>query len=304
MGKVRSSLASVVFIGLTLSFFVACLSPHLYKTPAKGVYHLVKKNETPEVIARAYNISYYDLVRANKIKDIRSIREGSIVFVPSAKKVIDIGRNVESESRGGRPSSEAIFADRKASGKKETKTSGKVSSEADHKGTSQKQKYPETKKEGNVIADKTSSGKPLADRNIVSESRLVPEQKRQAGRNSFIWPVRGAVKSPFGNQPNKTFYNWIKIISPRGTKIKAAESGVVIFSSNLKNYGETIILRHQDGYATVYTHLKKRYVIIDKNVKKGETIASLGERDEEGDIYMNFEIRLHGKAQNPLLFLP
>jgi lipoprotein NlpD len=50
--------------------------------------------------------------------------------------------------------------------------------------------------------------------------------------------------------------------------------------------------------------LKKRYVHADQNVKKGETIAVMGETDDAGDTYMNFEIRLQGKARNPLLFLP
>ena len=116
--------------------------------------------------------------------------------------------------------------------------------------------------------------------------------------------MRGSVKDNFGIQPNKTYHNWIKIVSAAGIKVKAAASGTVIFSSYLKNYGETIIIRHKDKFTTVYTHLKKRYVRIDKDVKKGEAIALLGEKDDAGVAYMNFEIRLKGKAHNPLFFLP
>ena len=100
------------------------------------------------------------------------------------------------------------------------------------------------------------------------------------------------------------FRSWIKIVSTPGTKIKAAANGTVIFSSYFKDYGETIIIRHKDNYATVYTHLKKRYVRIDKDVKKGEKIALLGEKDDAGRAYMNFEIRFKAKARNPMLFLP
>ena len=120
----------------------------------------------------------------------------------------------------------------------------------------------------------------------------------------FIWPVRGSVTTSFGIQPNKTYNNWIKIVSPARTKVKAAASGTVIFSSQLKNYGETVIIRHKDNLATVYTHLKKRYVKTDQNIKKGETIAIVGETDDNGNAYINFEIRLQGKARNPLFFLP
>jgi lipoprotein NlpD len=126
----------------------------------------------------------------------------------------------------------------------------------------------------------------------------------QIEKNRFIWPVRGSVKTNFGIQPNKTYHNWIKIVSPARTKVKAAASGTVIFSSQLKNYGETVIIRHKDNFASVYTHLKKRYVKTDQNIKKGEMIAVVGETDDAGDAYINFEIRLKGKARNPLFFLP
>jgi Membrane proteins related to metalloendopeptidases len=112
------------------------------------------------------------------------------------------------------------------------------------------------------------------------------------------------VKTRFGIQPNKTYHNWIKIVSVAGTPVKAAASGTVIFSSALKDYGETIIIRHEKEFATVYTHLNQRYVKIDQNVKKGETIASVGQKDKAGNAYINFEIRLRGKARNPLFFLP
>jgi len=124
------------------------------------------------------------------------------------------------------------------------------------------------------------------------------------GKGRFIWPVQGSVKTNFGIQPNKTYHNWIKISSAAGAKVKAASSGTVIFSSALKDYGETIIIRHEKEFATVYTHLKKRYVKIDQNVKKGESIALVGQKDEAGNAYINFEIRSRGKARNPLFFLP
>ena len=131
------------------------------------------------------------------------------------------------------------------------------------------------------------------------------EKKIFIDKNRFIWPVRGSVKDNFGIQPNKTYHNWIKIVSTAGAKVKAAASGTIIFSSHLKNYGETIIVRHKDKFTTVYTHLKKRYVRIDQDVKKsGRQLLLSGETDDVGLAYINFEVRLQGKARNPLFFLP
>jgi lipoprotein NlpD len=143
------------------------------------------------------------------------------------------------------------------------------------------------------------TGRKTKEKPVVEEKEEI-----QFERKRFIWPVRGSVKTRFGIQPNKTYHNWVKIASVAGTQVKAAASGIVIFSSQLKDYGETIIIRHEENYATVYTHLKKRYVKNDQTVKKGESIALVGEKDEAGDAYMNFEVRLRGKARNPLFFLP
>jgi lipoprotein NlpD len=137
------------------------------------------------------------------------------------------------------------------------------------------------------------------DKPPAQEKEIIHGQK-----GKFIWPVQGNVITRFGIQPNKTYHNWIKIESVEGIKVKAASSGIVIFSSALKDYGETIIIRHENGFATVYTQLKKRYVKVDRSVKKGEAIALVGQKDEAGNAYINFEIRLRGKARNPLFYLP
>jgi len=60
--------------------------------------------------------------------------------------------------------------------------------------------------------------------------------------------------------------------------------------------------------ATVYTHLKKRYVRMgNQNVKKGEKrVAVAGaEKMMTATLYeLKFEVRLKGNARNPLFFLP
>jgi len=78
----------------------------------------------------------------------------------------------------------------------------------------------------------------------------------------------------------------------------------VIFSALLKDYGETIIIRHEDQYATVYSHLGIRAVRGETRVKKGDRIAFLGKSGDQEEPYLHFEIRYKNKARNPLFFLP
>ncbi|MGB5219070.1 MAG: M23 family metallopeptidase [Smithella sp.] len=334
-----------LLIIFTLPFIFACFQSQAHKDTSTGVYHLVKKSETIEGIARTYGVPVQQLIRVNNIKADNPVKEGSVIFVPSASRVeskviadttpekivrkTEIKKNIDSSVKDStikkqerevkpfvevtdidiaKPKKASIDVTKSSEPKKskiviiaepeKTTVSGTIKSGG-------KETAPSPK---NVTDEKTAvkivSDKKGADDRILTPSPTAePAEKITAGKNKFIWPVRGEVKAHFGKQPNKTFHNWIKIVSAAGVKVKAAEAGTVIFSSNLKNYGETIIIRHRSNFATVYTHLKKRNVKIDKAVKKGETIAVLGEKDEDGAVYMNFEIRLQGKARNPLLFL-
>lgn len=349
MEKIRPSLTLVICIILSLSLLNACFISQTQIDTPKGVYHLVKKNETVEMIAAAYGYSLPKLIRINNISDVNSVKEGSVLFIPSASRVINVAvqkketvktprkpemqkskmaiiaepvtRAIENKKTSDEkitPQSGTPAAEKKIpAGKdkaavkaaKEIKAPAEISAATHKKETIKTVQSSETKPSKKDVSKEPSAEtavnkKTSEEKNAPEPKAAVPDKKMQAGKNKFIWPVKGEVTANFGAQPNKTFNNWIKIISPADTKVKAAESGVVIFSSSLKNYGETVIIRHMDNFATVYTHLKKRYVKIDKNVKKGETIALLGEKDSAGKAYMNFEVRLQGKARNPLQFLP
>jgi lipoprotein NlpD len=290
--KINPSFKSIIFIFLAVFLIFSCFKPQLQKAQAMGVYHLVKKNETVWSIAKAYGVSVQELAENNNITDTNSIKENSVIFIPSASQVVDSLKDVNNDAntKTEKNNSDSV---------KDVKLSEGLKEESSIE-IKQSKKEDIQEPSANIVQNKKSSDK----KNESQYKAPAHEKKISAGKNIFIWPVRGDIKAHFGVQPNRTLNNWIKIVSTAGKKIKAAESGTVIFSSDLKDYGETVIIRHKDNFATVYTHLKKRYVKIDKNVKKGETIAILGEKDEAGEVFMNFEIRMKGKAHDPLLFLP
>jgi lipoprotein NlpD len=316
MGKIKSSLLPAVLILLVLSLVVSCFKPQIQKSQTMGVYHLVKKNETVQMIARAYKVPLQNLVEANNITNVNQVKEGSIVFVPSANQIIDnIGEYVNANDNAAKVRTKDDSADNvkdlaKNKDIKEIKNTPvkpvvKFNIKALHIAQYTPVLQWPTAAGEKPAPVKTVRNKQLSDEKNEPEAKAPkPQEKIQTEKNKFIWPAQGSVKTQFGIQPNKTYHNWIKIVSTAGTKVKAAAAGTVIFSSNLKNYGETIIIRHKESYATVYTHLKKRYVRMDQNVKKGETVALLGEKDDDGNAYMNFEVRLKGNARNPLFFLP
>lgn len=123
-------------------------------------------------------------------------------------------------------------------------------------------------------------------------------------RARFVWPVHGTVSSRFGIQPNGMRFNGITIDALEGTSVAAASDGKVIHSSPLKYYGETVIIKHEDGYSSVYAHLKDRRVQVGDTVKKGDTIAVLGNNNKKKKSCLHFEIRQNNKPRNPLFYLP
>ena len=85
------------------------------------------------------------------------------------------------------------------------------------------------------------------------------------------WPVRGRVISGFGAARQE---DGIDIAVPEGTPVKAAENGVVIYAGDgLKEFGNTVLVRHENGLVTVYGHASQIEVQRGEKVKRGQEIA-------------------------------
>jgi len=154
----------------------------------------------------------------------------------------------------------------------------------------------EEKKQLARAAPETARRKPSAEE---------PPGKIEFSKGRFVWPVRGKVTSKFGIQATGMKNNGIRISAKEGSPVVASAGGTVIYSAPLKYYGDTILLRHDDNYVTVYTNLKDRVVKKDDRVKKGEKLALLARPGDGSDgAYLYFEIRHQNKARNPMFFLP
>lgn len=121
-------------------------------------------------------------------------------------------------------------------------------------------------------------------------------------RLQWTWPVQGRVVAGF--KPSDPLHSGIKIAAAKGTRIRSAESGEVVYSgSGLIGYGRLIILKHNDKYWSAYGHNRKILVAEGDRVTKGQTIAEMGTADS-GAALLHFEIRRDGKAVDPIRLLP
>jgi murein DD-endopeptidase MepM/ murein hydrolase activator NlpD len=125
-----------------------------------------------------------------------------------------------------------------------------------------------------------------------------------AGTFALGWPVVGGrITSAYGTR-GSSFHDGIDISAPVGTPVKAADDGVVIYSDSLRGYGNVIIVRHANGFATVYAHNHRNWVRQNDKVLKGQVIASVGDSGRTSGPNLHFEVRRDNVARDPLRFLP
>ncbi len=121
--------------------------------------------------------------------------------------------------------------------------------------------------------------------------------------DGFIWPVKGTINSGFGPRGISS-HDGIDIGAPEGTPIRAIEKGEVIYSDQLRGYGNIIIVRHTGGFISVYAHNEANLVREGQTVSRGEVIARVGNTGRVTGPHLHFEIRKNNAAQDPLRYLP
>ena len=89
--------------------------------------------------------------------------------------------------------------------------------------------------------------------------------------------------------------------APRGTPIKAAGDGKVIFRGRKGGYGNAIILQHGGNITTLYAHMSKfaNSARLGKRVKQSQTIGYVGSTGLATAAHLHYEYRLNGVHRNP-----
>jgi lipoprotein NlpD len=113
------------------------------------------------------------------------------------------------------------------------------------------------------------------------------------------WPAKGKVVEDFVDGKNKG----IDIAGKLGDPIQAASDGRVVYAGNsLRGYGNLVIVKHDNTYLTAYAHNRNLLVKEGESVRKGQTIAEMGDTDANS-VRLHFELRVNGKPVDPLPFL-
>ena len=109
------------------------------------------------------------------------------------------------------------------------------------------------------------------------------------------------VTSNFGNRWGRP-HKGLDIKVYIGDTIRAAFSGKVrIVRYEAGGYGKYIVIRHPNGWETMYGHLSEQLVSENQSVKAGEVIGLGGNTGRSTGSHLHFETRLCGVALNPAL---
>jgi len=263
----------------------------------------IRKGDTLYGIARKFNTSYKLIIRANAISGPDSLHAGNTLDVPNRNgvsyKVVrgdtltsissrfkadmgDVKRNndiLDGKLRAG----ETIFIP-DASELKKVTPDRIASRNNSHK------KHLEV--DDNI--DKNTTEREIQKNNINTKRSV-----------AFMWPLRGRITSGFGSRSDpfsgrRSFHNGIDISAVQGTPVKACAEGEVIFSGWKDGYGNLIVLKHKNGYISVYGHnsvLKKTEGDI---ISRGDIIALSGMTGAVTGAHLHFEIQKYQTPLNPL----
>src|SRR5690606_25460549 len=96
----------------------------------------------------------------------------------------------------------------------------------------------------------------------------------------------------------------IDIADPEGTSVRAAEDGVVIYAGDgLQGFGNTVLVRHEDGLETVYGHASQLQEKCGEQIKRGQELALSGMNGDADRPKLHFEVRKGTSPVNPMTYL-
>jgi len=119
----------------------------------------------------------------------------------------------------------------------------------------------------------------------------------------WVYPAVGRTTSPFGWR-RSGFHHGIDIGAPYGDGVMAAKGGTVTYAGWRGSYGRLVVIDHGDGLETRYAHLSSILVSVGQVVSQGEVIGKIGNSGRSYGSHLHFEIRVDGKAVNPVTYYP
>lgn len=140
------------------------------------------------------------------------------------------------------------------------------------------------------------------------KSELVKERAKLAEHSGkFLYPLpkEYRISSPFGYRIHpiskvRKLHAGTDFAAPKGTKVLAAGSGIVITAKEWGGYGNAIMIDHGNGKWTLYAHLSRIRVKEGDEVKAGQHIGDVGSTGASTGPHLHYEVRINSEPVDPM----
>ncbi|MEZ5838936.1 MAG: peptidoglycan DD-metalloendopeptidase family protein [Hyphomicrobiales bacterium] len=280
-----------------------------------GGTHTVNPGESLGGIAARYGMSSRDLMAVNNITDANHIRVGQRIIIPASagQRVAsaDAGRSmVDNTYTGSIPSAGSVGAplpQPRPSGAVAYRPVPPIQADTRQMTTASIPMPPARPTQGvqpAAYTPPTPAPARIAEPETTAAIPADNDSGRSANGTTFRWPVRGRIISEFGARPDGQRNDGINLAVPEGTSVKSAEDGVVVYSgSELKGYGNLVLVKHADGWVSAYAHNSQLLVQRGDKVSRGQIIARAGKSGGVSAPQLHFELRKGSKPVDPMQYL-
>jgi murein DD-endopeptidase MepM/ murein hydrolase activator NlpD len=119
--------------------------------------------------------------------------------------------------------------------------------------------------------------------------------------SGWISSYFGKRTDPFTGKPAN--HTGIDFAGRAGDPVIAVAEGVVTWSGDRYGYGIMVEINHGNGFVTRYAHNSENLVAVGDEVKKGQTVALMGDTGRATGPNLHFEVLRNGRRVNPVNFI-
>lgn len=164
----------------------------------------------------------------------------------------------------------------------------------------------------------TYMGSEINDSNKIIDTNTIDENSKNFVENSEnklysenidkypnIVPVSGWITRHFKKDTvsNNQDHLGVDFAAAKGTPIKTTADGIVISIENDKYMGLMVTIDHNGGIKTRYGHCSQILVTLHDHVKKGQTIALVGNTGRSSAPHLHYEVLKDEYNVNPLSYI-
>jgi murein DD-endopeptidase MepM/ murein hydrolase activator NlpD len=268
------------------------------KLPPPNDY-TVREGDTLNGISRLFNVSVSEMARVNELSAPYVLKKGQVIRLPARQPKLE--ENLMQASRipsFDEPTStgplkvESVEAEALPPPPSQTQAQVSVSS------------FPPQPTAKPAVATPAEPAKAEQASAATSLPRDIAPKVPARAMGRFMRPVDGKIISGYGPKEGGLHNDGINIKAARGTPVRAAENGVVVYvGDEMAGYGNLVLIRHADRWMTAYAHMDKTLVRKNDIVKAGQSIGTVGSTGQVDTPQLHFEIRRGTKALDPQKYL-